>query len=518
VLLLVALAAVEWGRTVGFEFTYDDHGIVSRNSFVEHFDLRSIFTRHLSAGSTIDPEPEVVDFLYRPVPLLSFAVNHLISGDRPWSYHLANVLLHALVAFAAWRLLARLGLAPPVVAVAAAFALLHPVHCEVVANVKHREEVLAALGVFGSWWCVLNAWDRRGIGRAAWAALAGASLLLGLLSKESAICALAIVPLCDVLLYPRRDRPWPHALGIYLPLLAATGAWYALRAGAVGSSATVGNEIFFMPDEGFVVRLLTSAKVWSAYYLGRGFFLLSYPISFSSRCEVILEVGWPSPSAWAGLAVAASSVGGAIVAYARGHRAVTFWIAFFWIGLFPTSNLVVPIGSVGAFRFLYLPSLAWGVLLGMLLWWLARRFLPEASRGRAILVATALLATLWTAAGIRECRAWRDEDTLNRSDLARTSNPRARYIQSTAATSATDRERWLREVVRIMEGVPGSGRGMETSLLAQTYAELAEIELERGDRPAAATLARKSLAVLTPDVRFHKYLAIPLGILERVNR
>lgn len=58
---------------------------------------------------------------------------------------------------------------------------------------------------------------------------------------------------------------------------------------------------------------------------------------------------------------------------------------------------------------------------------------------------------------------------------------------------------------------------METSLLAKTYVELAEIALERGERDVAAEFARKSIAVLSPDPRFHKYLAVPRSILERLT-
>ena len=64
-------------------------------------------------------------------------------------------------------------------------------------------------------------------------------------------------------------------------------------------------------------------------------------------------------------------------------RRIGFWIWFFWIALFPTNNLIIPIGSVGAYRFLYLPSLAWGVLMAHgLVWLLERGIWPLSAEAR----------------------------------------------------------------------------------------------------------------------------------------
>ena len=100
-------------------------------------------------------------------------------GDAPFSYHLANVLLHGLNAVLVWTALRWLGV--PGGWWAAALFAVHPVEVESVAWITERKNVLSGLFFLGA----LLAWLRgEGIGgrRAPWgyplAALAFAAALL----------------------------------------------------------------------------------------------------------------------------------------------------------------------------------------------------------------------------------------------------------------------------------------------------------------------------------------------------
>ena len=514
---IVFVGALVWGRTVSFDFTMDDPGVVVENEQVERFDIAGIVTSTLRDGSKVEVEYNDKDFLYRPVPKLTFALNQLVSGDRPWSYHLGNVLLHILAAVLVWPLMRRLRAPLPLVAGAVTFFLLHPVHTESVANVKNREEILAAIFVLTAWLASERAWDvPPGARRWGWACLGAVSFLIALLSKESAMSFLGILPLADLAFFSREERPWSSRMRVYLPFVADSFVWLGMRTAVIGLAATRGVEVFFTADEGLLTRLLTSSKVLASYYFLDGLVLLRYPISFSSRCEVLLERGWPSLPALAGLAILLISLAFAFHSWRRGRREAAFWVLFFWLAVLPTSNLLVPIGSVGAFRFLYLPSLAWGVLVGAGLLWLARRFLGE-KRGLAVFWAVlASAALVWSVASIRESENWRNDEAVNRSDLMRTSNPRARYLEAQTFSDPVERERWLGELVRMMERVPGSAKGMETTLLAKSYLELAEIALERDQLAEAEKLETKSLAVLDIDTRYRKYRVFPLAVRARL--
>ena len=83
---------------------------------------------------------------YRPVTVLSFRLNYLAGGLRPWGYHLVNVLLHCLACGLFGQLAGRLlGPADPAAWLAALLFAVHPVHTEAVAGVVGRADVGAAV-------------------------------------------------------------------------------------------------------------------------------------------------------------------------------------------------------------------------------------------------------------------------------------------------------------------------------------------------------------------------------------
>jgi len=84
---------------------------------------------------------------YRPLCVLTFRLNYLLSGLDPFSYHLTNVLLHAAVT-AVYVLTVRKAVAncPPDVLLGSGLLFaVHPIHSEAVAGVVGRADVLACL-------------------------------------------------------------------------------------------------------------------------------------------------------------------------------------------------------------------------------------------------------------------------------------------------------------------------------------------------------------------------------------
>ena len=83
---------------------------------------------------------------YRPVTVLSFRLNYLAGGLRPWGYHLVNVLLHSVACGLFSQLAGRL-LDPgsPAAWFASLLFVVHPVHTEAVAGVVGRADVGAAI-------------------------------------------------------------------------------------------------------------------------------------------------------------------------------------------------------------------------------------------------------------------------------------------------------------------------------------------------------------------------------------
>ncbi len=141
-----------------------------------------------------------IDVLYRPLTVFTYAIQRRLSGENPLPFHAVNVVLHALVCVGVFWLAARLGCASSVAALVALIFAVHPIHCEVVANVIGRAELLAAAGgLLALWgadrWCdALPAGRRSGRTAGAWLAIV-AGCAVSVTSKESGIATAGMVML-----------------------------------------------------------------------------------------------------------------------------------------------------------------------------------------------------------------------------------------------------------------------------------------------------------------------------------
>ena len=102
-------------------FIWDDHTIVVNNPLVNSLDVKGIFLSDywMNAGS---------GNLYRPVTILSLALNRALLGSSALAFHLINVLLHAGVCLLLWQMLRRWGFAPPLALLSALLFAVHPIH------------------------------------------------------------------------------------------------------------------------------------------------------------------------------------------------------------------------------------------------------------------------------------------------------------------------------------------------------------------------------------------------------
>src|SRR2546427_560164 len=131
---VVVAAVLPYLDSLQGAFVFADFGLVTQTpSAAPGMPLLAWFTRPSTTGS-----------LYRPLTMVSYGLNALLGPD-PLSYHLVNVALHALAAFAAFSLARSLLRSTPAAGVAALLFAVHPVHTEPVANIAGRSEVLAGL-------------------------------------------------------------------------------------------------------------------------------------------------------------------------------------------------------------------------------------------------------------------------------------------------------------------------------------------------------------------------------------
>jgi tetratricopeptide (TPR) repeat protein len=409
-----AAAVALYARAVGFGWVFDDPLEIVGNEFVRSLAyLPKWFTTTAWAGSGMET------YLYRPLPLATYALNYQLTGLEPWSYHLVNVLLHAGVSLLVFRLGFLWGLPVAATGMGALLFAVHPAHVEVVAAVFGRKDLLAALFVLlmalGHRWALQSGGWRR--------ALPVASFALALLSKEVGAAGLPLVAAQDLLLGDRRRTlAGNRAPSLYIAYLGVLLLYVLARNRVTGTAGVPDTSPFDNPLVGVsvAIRLATALVV-----IGKGILLQAAPLTLSPDysynaiplVESLLDVRLLA-------ALSALGVGGALLAPAllrRRRRAATgaerpapelLAIAWYGIALLPASNLLVPVGTIFGERLLYLPGVAFFLVVGVGLHRAAHR-LP-----RAIPAGAALLVVALGAQTVRYSSAWSDDVSLFRWAVA----------------------------------------------------------------------------------------------------
>lgn len=187
-LLLGLISFLVYANTIKNGFALDDFHSVKDNVYVN---------KGVSAIPSIFATPylrEVDNDFYRPLSLVSFAIEKSLWGINPGAQHLVNIILFAICVTALFFFLDDMfgGKKTAVIFMACLLFACHPIHTEVVANIKSRDEILCFLFAFLSLGMFLK-YEQRG--KIQHFILGCATLLLSYLSKETVVVLLGIVPL-----------------------------------------------------------------------------------------------------------------------------------------------------------------------------------------------------------------------------------------------------------------------------------------------------------------------------------
>ncbi len=372
-----AVAVALYLPTVRYEFVQDDRAIIVANPAAH-----SVGAAIRAFAEPYWPAPSEAG-LYRPTTILAFAIDWELSGGHAGWFHLANALLHGLVAVLVVLVLAR-WLPPSGAVVAGLVFAVHPVHSEAVAGLVSRAELLCAAGILGA---VLAA--RRGH----WALVIFLSAL-AMLSKEHGVVVGVVILLDEWLNHEagRRVPKWVYGTLAVLTI-GYLAIWYRIgRAGAADVAAP-------FIGAGVLERL------WIALPANlRGAELLFWPLDLSADYSpAVIPVRQ---------AVSLAAVLGGIVVVGvvvlglwcrKRAPALSFAALVAALSKLPTSNLLFPSGIVLAERDLYLAVLLPAVLAGMGIVWVEGHW----NRSRAMVLA-GLLLVLLTGRSLLRLPSWRD--------------------------------------------------------------------------------------------------------------
>jgi tetratricopeptide (TPR) repeat protein len=501
VLAVAAHAPALHGTTVDRTgYTIDDHTIVEQNArlVIERpADLVALVT------SSYWGEDYREERLWRPVVLLSFALDRALFGPDPDAYHRVSVGLHALTSALAlllcWRLLPRRA-----ALTAALLFAVHPVHAEATAGLVGRAEVLGLAFALAGMLLHLRARDLaassgwlRGALRFVPPAL---SFLLGFAAKEAALTAPFILVVVErVAGAPRpagRARRYaPYALHA-LVIAAYFGARALVLGGVLPTAETQSIGSLSLGTRALVAALVSRDAIRAV--------LAPAPTSALYPFEPPLPGSAVFAPALVAVVVHLALLAFAVTLLVQGRRRSRLGATLglgalaFYMSLGPTSNLI-PIGVIFAERLLYTPSL-WAIIA------VTAALVPVLRLSRGLWVVCLALALGACALRLGEnARAWTDDARLWGATLARfrdepvTRMAKAHESYARALLARGRIEAALPHVVKAVEGAPTSGvnAAAARALLGSVFHEqgrleeaLAVLEEARALAPShAATLA-----------------------------
>jgi hypothetical protein len=407
--VVVFLAAYSNSLHNGFHF--DDSHVIVDNVFIRNLEN---IPRFFSDARTSSALP--ANQTYRPLVLLTAALDYRLGGGlNPVSFHITQLTLMLAVGVMLFLLYLRLfasadanGSHQWVALFAATLFCVHTANSETANYVSVRSELLSGAGVLGAFLLYMY------VPRSRRFYLYLLPLVFGVLGKTPAVMFAPLLLVYMLLIEEQlslaeifSSREWPRVRRVLLrvlPVLVIAGALYVIVEGRNPPTVNYGGV-------GRMQYLSTQTWVWLDYF--RQFFV---PTGLSADTDLTPFTTWIDPRVFAGLLFLALSL---VVAWrtsrTRELRPVAFGIAWFWIGLFPSSS-IFPLAEVTNGHRAFFPFMG---LTPAVVWWIWVRLKSigrsAETRRRIVLIAGAaavLIVGAFAFATHSRNRVWLNGETL----------------------------------------------------------------------------------------------------------
>lgn len=448
--LIFGFAVLLYANTLTHGFVLDDGIVITDNMFTKEGvkGIPGILSKDTFFGffKVEGKETLVSGGRYRPLTLVFFALLYQAVGASPWVFHLLTVLLFAATCTVFYltlrRLFARLGsdYADMLAWMAAVLFAAHPIHTEVVANVKGCDEIVTLLGCLGATFFALKALHEGG---AKWSLLAGTTFFLACLSKENAAAFVVVLPLalwCSLSPSTGAEQGKSRIWAASWPIFAAFSVFFLLRGTILhwrfgGEPMELMNNPFLKIENGMWVKFAPAEKLATIFYtLWKYVALLFAPLTLTHDYypRSVPTVTFSDPIVLLSIALHGFLAYWSVSGILRHRDPVRFGILLYLLSLSIVSNVVFPIGTNMGERFAFMPSAGFCIVVAALL-------LRWAERGNYTLPLTMLgiAAALFALRTVTRNPVWASNDTLFLSDAAH--SPNSAKLQNACAGTYFDR-------------------------------------------------------------------------------
>ena len=369
VFLIFFISILVYFNSLQNEFTFDDITIIKNNLLIRDIkNTPEIFTTGYWWGGLYKN-----DGLYRPLVILSYALNFSIHKLEPFGYHLINVLIHSLNSILIFLLIKKITNDISISVLSSIFFAIHPIHTECVSGIIGRAELLSTFFTLLSFLMYLKTKQYLFGKRYLFYSLSLIFFALGLLSKENAITLLLILIIYDFCF--NNDFKLKHIfLGNNKMIYFYIGyviiiVIYLLLKFALFDSILITQEISFI-DNPLIDQPFAQSKLTALFLILKGILLLVFPLNISadySYNQIGIINTFSDIRLYVTIFFVIIILLLLIYSYRKRERLLLFSLIFYFGTVIITANLFFFVGTIFAERLLYLPSIGYCFILAILL-------------------------------------------------------------------------------------------------------------------------------------------------------
>jgi protein O-mannosyl-transferase len=350
-IVIAVIAFALFANTIGHDYVLDDSGAINEN-------------RYVLEGISGIPKLMKVEFwhfanihlgYYRPLSLITFALENEFVQNNPHVSHFFNVLIFALSGFVLFIVLSKIfktthSLFPFFITL---LFMAHPLHTEIVANIKGRDELLSFLNTLLMLSFSLRYIDTKKILHLV---LSLVFCYLGMLSKETALVGVVLLP---VVMYYYTTMTIKECLQKSVWVLGIIGLFFIQKNYLLDTPTIIPSDIVNYPYTDNAIKWPTTFMLFA---FSVRLLLLPHPLRYDYSFNQIPAVDFSSAGALVGLIL---FVLGIYFGYklALKKSVFGFALALFYISLVPALAFTILRGGIFAERFLFLPTLGFCVAL-----------------------------------------------------------------------------------------------------------------------------------------------------------
>lgn len=451
--IIAILSIIIYSNTFNAQFALDDDIVICKNEYVLQGTkgIPDIFSKDLfdSFYKQMNTTAQLAGGRYRPLSVATFAIEQEFIGTREdanfekdiWDTnhngiqdaledvnhdglfndkdfrskgfgmrHINNVLLYILsvsllfiflstIVFKKNRLLAL---------IISLLFLAHPIHTEVVANVKSRDEIMSFLFMILSLILAHKYFIQKNI---KWLLLLLLSFFCALLSKEYGATLLILIPL-SLYLFSEQEFKIQNYLPMIGGMIVVFLIYYSIRSSIViGESNLQDTELmnnpYLLADAN--QKLATKLFIFFKYFL---LMLYPNPLSCDYGYNSIPYKNFSDPLVWVSILFLISFFVGGFISL-RKKNWLAFAIAFYLLTILLVTNLVFNVGATMGERLVFHSSLGFCMIVGYGIYWIGNKM----NNKIVPLLITLPIILLYSIKTYSRNFAWQNDITLALTDV-----------------------------------------------------------------------------------------------------